>query len=359
MTEAHDQVDGGSDHGEDLGVDLARLESWLDAEGIGAGPVTDVRPLGGGTQNVMLRFRRGERELVFRRGPRHLRPRSNDALRRELRVLSALDGTDVPHPRAVASGEADIEGFGGAVFYVMDPVDGFNPALELPAPYDADPALRHRAGLSFARALAGLGAVNHVAVGLGDLGRPEGFLERQVPRWRAELASYSGHEGYDGPQLPGIEELGDWLEGHRPAGWTPGLIHGDYHLANVMLTPTSGEVAAIVDWEMCTVGDPLMDLGALLVTWYRGEETEVVDAALARAGGVPTPEELVAEYAAHSGRDLGAIDWYVAMAGFKLGIVLEGTYARSLAGLAPRAIGESQHAATLVLLRRACEAAGI
>lgn len=343
----------------DLGVDLDRLTAWLDDEGIGSGPLTDVRPLGGGTQNVMLRLRRGERDLVFRRGPRHLRPRSNDALRRELKVLVALDATDVPHPRAIASAEADVEGFGGAVFYVMEPVTGFNPAVEVPAPYDTDPALRHRAGLAVARALAGLGAVDHVAVGLGDLGRPEGFLERQVPRWRAELASYSGHEGYDGPQLPGIEELGDWLEANRPAEWSPGLIHGDYHLANVMLAPEGGDVAAIVDWEMCTVGDPLMDLGALLVTWYRGEETEVVDAALARAGGIPTPEELVAEYAAHSVRDVTAIDWYVAMAGFKLGIVLEGTYARSLAGLAPRDIGESQHAATLVLLRRAREAAGL
>src|SRR5699024_9592072 len=131
----------------------------------------DVRPLGGGTQNIMLRFRSGGREFVFRRGPRHLRPRSNDSLRRELKVLRALEGTDVPHPRAVASGEDDVEGFGGSVFYVMDPIDGFNPSVEVPAPYDNASALRHRTGLSVVRALAQLAAVDHEVVGLGDLGR--------------------------------------------------------------------------------------------------------------------------------------------------------------------------------------------
>lgn len=348
--------------GDDLGVDLGLLAEWLDGHGVGNGPLTDVRPLGGGTQNVMLRFRRGERELVFRRGPRHLRPRSNDALRRELKVLRALESTGVPHPRAIASAEDDVDGFGGAVFYVMEPVEGFNPAVELPAPYDHEAGLRHRAGLSVARALAGLGSVDHLAVGLGDLGRPAGFLERQVPRWRAELASYAEHAGYDGPDIPGIDELGDWLECHRPSTWTPGLIHGDYHLANVMLGPDDGEVAAIVDWEMCTVGDPLMDLGALLVTWYRGDPFEVVDAAIGRAGGLPGPGEVVAEYAAHSTRDLSdarLVDWYVAMAGFKLGIVLEGTHARACAGLAPREIGDRQHACTLVLIERARAAAGL
>lgn len=343
----------------DLGVDLERLADWLDEQGIGEGRLEDVRPLGGGTQNVMLRFRRGDQDLVLRRGPRHLRPRSNDSLRRELRVLRALDSTDVPHPRAVAAGEEDVEGFGGSVFYVMEPIHGFNPAVEVPAPYDADVSLRHRAGLSVVRALAGLAAVDHVAVGLGDLGRAEGFLERQVERWRSELASYAALDGYDGVLLPGVDELGDWLEAHRPATWEPGLLHGDYHLANVMIAPDGGDVAAIVDWEMCTVGDPLMDLGALLITWHRGDPLEVVDAAMARAGGLPTREQLVAEYAAHSARDLGGVDWYVAMAGFKLAIVLEGTYARSLAGLAPRDIGDRMHASALVLIDRARQAAGI
>lgn len=344
---------------DNLGVDLDRLATWLEEKGIAQGVLKDVRPIGGGTQNVMLRFRQGDRDLVFRRGPQHLRPRSNDSLRRELTVLRALEGTEVPHPRVVAWGEDDIPGFGGAVFYLMEPIEGFNPAVEIPAPYDDDASLRHRAGLSVVRALAGFAAVDHEAIGLSDLGRAEGFLERQVPRWRSELASYADLDGYDSTGLVGVDELGDWLETHRPAQWTPGLLHGDFHLANVMLAPESGEVAAIVDWEMCTVGDPLMDLGALLITWHRGEAVEVVDAALARAGGLPTPDQLVAEYAAHSQRDLSGINWYVAMAGFKLGIILEGTHARACAGLASREVGDRLHAAAVILIARAREAAGL
>lgn len=340
------------------GVDLDVLAEWLTGRGLGSGPVGDVRPLGGGTQNVMLRFGYGGRDLVLRRGPLHLRPRSNDALRREIRVLGALAGTAVPHPHLVAAC-LDVDVLDGAVFYVMEPVDGFNPAVEVPAPYDGDAALRHRAGLAVAEALAGFGAVDHEAVGLGDLGRPVGFLERQVERWRAELDSYAALDGYPGPDLPGIAALGDWLEANRPTAWTPGLIHGDYHLANVMLTPTDGRVAAIVDFEMCTVGDPLLDLGALLATWPRGDDVEVIDAAIGRLPGMPTRDELVSTYGEHSTRDLSAVDWYVAMACFKLGIVLEGTYARSRAGLAPRAVGEQLHAATLVLIRRAREVAGV
>ena len=342
---------------DDPGIDLAVLTAWLDDQGVGSGPITDVTTLGGGTQNVMLRFRRADRDLVVRRGPRHLRTRSNDAMRREIKVLSALSGTAVPHPALVAAC-TDTDVLGDAVFYVMEPVVGFNPAVEVPAPYADDPALRHRSGLSVARALATLGAVDHDAVGLGDLGRPVGFLERQVERWRAELASYAELAGYPGPDLPGVEPLGDWLEANRPGEWTPGLIHGDYHLANVMLTPEDGQVAAVVDWEMCTVGDPLLDLGALLATWPRGDEVEVVDAALGRLPGLPTRDELVVEYGEHSARDLSAVDWYVAMACFKLAIVLEGTHARACAGLAPRAVGEQLHGAALVLLDRARHSAG-
>lgn len=348
----------GSAEPTDLGVDLAALDAWLDDQGLGSGPSADVRPLGGGTQNIMLRLRRGDRDLVLRRGPRHLRPRSNDAMSREIRVLEGLASTDVPHPRLVAAC-LDTDVLAGAVFYLMEPVTGFNPALEVPAPYADDVGLRHRSGLAVAAALASYGAVDHEAVGLGDLGKPVGFLERQVDRWRAELASYSEVAGYDGPQLPGVEVLGDWLDANRPSGWTPGLIHGDYHLANVMLTPASGEVAAIVDFEMATVGDPLLDLGALIATWPRGDDIEVVDAAIGHSGGLPTRAEVARHYGERSTRDLRALDWYVAMACFKLGIVLEGTYARSCAGLAPRSVGEQLHAATLVLLARGREAAGV
>lgn len=144
-------------------------------------------------------------------------------------------------------------------------------------------------GLSMADALAKLGAVDHVAVGLADFGKPEGFLERQVPRWLSELESYSQYDGYPGPQIPGIDQVSAWLEQHRPAHWTPGIMHGDYHAANVMFSRTGPEVVAIVDWEMCTIGDPLLDLGWLLATWRQPDGSAVFSHALGGQEDWPAP----------------------------------------------------------------------
>jgi len=169
---------------------LDALAAWMDERGLPGGRIEHLLPIGGGTQNLMVRFERGGREFVLRRGPRHLRPQSNDVLRREMRVLEALRVTDVPHPRLIAACD-DETVLGGAVFYLMEPVIGFNASVELPALHAADPAIRRAMGFAAVDALAALGAVDHVAVGLEGLGRPDGFLERQVPRWLAELDSYA------------------------------------------------------------------------------------------------------------------------------------------------------------------------
>jgi aminoglycoside phosphotransferase (APT) family kinase protein len=337
----------------DLGVDLTALERWLGDER----PITDVKPVGGGTQNIMLRFRRGGREYVLRRGPRHLRPRSNDALRREIRVLGALADTDVASPRIVAACE-DETVLGGAVFYLMEPVDGFNATVEVPELHTRDAGVRHAMGFAAIDALATLHAVNHEAVGLGDLGRPEGFLERQVPRWLGELESYSRHDGFHGHELPAVDDVAAWLERDIPRAWTPGIVHGDYHLANLMFATDSHDVAAIVDWEMCTIGDPLLDLGWLLATWPDpGNPAHAVAAgALGALGGLPAPEDLIARYAERSARPVDRIDWYTVLACFKLGIVLEGTHARACAGKASRDVGDFLHNAAVALLQRAAAA---
>ena len=334
-------------------VDFRVLDAWMDDQGLPRGPLERVGLLAGGTQNVLVRFSRGGRDYVLRRPPRHLRPTSNDALRREARVLAALAGTDVPHPRFIA-GCPDETVMGGAVFYLMEPVDGFNPTTGLPALHASDAAVRHEMGLQAADALACLGRVDHVAVGLEGLGRPQGFLERQVSRWLGELESYSRHQGYPGPEIPGVGVVAEWLDRNRPTTWTPGILHGDYHLANVMYAYDGPRLVAIVDWEMCTIGDPLLDLGWLLATWPDPDNTVPgPTAVLAGVGGLPTPDEIVARYAAGSDRDLAAIEWYVVLACFKLGIVLEGTNARACAGKAPRATGDLLHAMTLGLFARA------
>ncbi len=334
-------------------VDLDALAAWMDGEGLPGGPITEVQPLVGGTQNILLRFRRGTREYVFRRGPRHLRPKSNEVIRREALVLAALEGTDVPHPELIASC-ADEAVLGGASFYLMEPVEGFNATVSIPVLHASDAGVRHEMGLCAAEALALLGAVDHVAVGLAEFGRPEGFLDRQVARWTAEQESYSPFDGYAGPEIPGFDAVAEWLETNRPTSFSPGIMHGDYHLANLLYSFEGPEVAAIVDWEMCTIGDPLLDLGWLLAMWPGPEGSGVaMPSALASLGGLCTGSELVARYAERTTRDMSAIDWYTVLACFKCGIVLEGTNARASAGKAQREIGDLLHAITLGLFARA------
>jgi aminoglycoside phosphotransferase (APT) family kinase protein len=329
----------------------------MDGLGLGGGPITDARPISGGTQNVMLLFARGDRRFVLRRGPAHLRPTTNDALRRETRVLSALAGTGVPHPRIIAACD-DEAVLGGSVFYLMEPVDGFNATTTLPELHATNRAVRHQMGLKMVDALAALAAVDHHAVGLTDFGRPAGFLDRQVPRWLKELDSYRGYRHYPGPALPGLESTAAWLRSNQPSKWTPGIMHGDFHLANVMFRPDGPQLAAIVDWEMCTIGDPLLDLGWLLATWPMpnpGADTAdtPLPGALTQAGGLATPRQLISRYASWSDRDMSAVTWYTVLACFKLGIVLEGTHARAWGGAAPRSMGDRLHHAAVIVFDRA------
>ncbi|OLM19332.1 MULTISPECIES: phosphotransferase family protein [unclassified Pseudonocardia] len=331
-------------------VDLEAVAGWGRGAGLPGGPVSAVERIGGGTQNVVLRLDWGGRDLVLRRPPEHPRPASNATLAREMRVLSALAGADVPHPGFVA-GCTD-ESVLGVVFYLMEAVDGDNPGATVGALYRDDAAARAAAATDTATALARLAAVDHEAIGLGDLGRPDGFLERQVPRWLDHLASYDRIPEYGGNRLPHVPELARWLEAHRPPPSPPGLVHGDYHLNNVLLDPVRPRVAAIVDWEMCTVGDPLLDLGWLLVTWPDGGPDPLTGAALAAAGGLPGRDELVGAWADAGDREPSAVDWYTVLAGFKFAIVIEGTHARALAGQADPDVGQHLHDAAVRTLER-------
>ncbi|MGV0750611.1 phosphotransferase family protein [Mycolicibacter heraklionensis] len=324
----------------------------MSATGLGEGPLENVTELAGGTQNVMLQFTRAGRSYVLRRGPRHLRPRSNAVMLRETRLLAALAGTDVPHPGLIAVCDNPAV-LGDAVFYLMEPVDGFNASGDLPALHAGDPTVRYGMGLSMADALAKLGAVDHVAAGLADYGKPDGFLERQVPRWLSELDSYRQFENYPGPDLPGLDDVADWLQRNVPTSWQPGILHGDYHAANVMFSPTGPEVAAIVDWEMSTIGDPLLDLGWLLATWRQDDGSSVFSHTLTGMDGLASPDDLVQRYAAGSSRDLTHIGWYTVMAAFKLAIVIEGTLARASAGMAQKEVGDQLHEAAVWLFDRA------
>jgi aminoglycoside phosphotransferase (APT) family kinase protein len=329
-------------------VDLDRLVAWMDAQGLGSGPIEDAHLLGGGTQNILLRFRRGERGYVLRRGPVHKRANSDETLRREARVLRALAGSDVPHPGLIgAHGDLDVI---GAAFTLMEPIDGFNATVELPEPHASDLGIQRDMGLSMADAISALGRVDIHAARIADLGKADGWLERQVERWRSHLATYAGIPGYPGPEIPGVDEVAAWLDAHRPMTWTPGLIHGDFHFANVLISRTEGRVAAIVDWELSTIGDPLLDLGHLLATW---PDPASGTTTMLNLPGLPTRDAIVARYADGSTRDVGAVGWYQVLACYRLGIILEGTHARACAGQAPRETGDRLHAMTVGLFEQA------
>jgi aminoglycoside phosphotransferase (APT) family kinase protein len=335
-----------------LPVDEHALLGWLDAKGVGSGPIEGQRLLSGGTQNVLLRFSRGGEHYVLRRPPLHLRQDSNEAMRREARVLAALADSDVPHPRLIAA--CDDETVLGASFYVMAEVNGVNITTRMNEAHRLT-AAQYAMGLAMADALAALGRIDFRAAGLDGFGKPDSYLERQVARWRKQVQSYAQFEAWPGPaQLPHLDAIEAWLDRNRPAQSAPGILHGDFHIANVMFAPDAPRLAAVIDWELATIGDPLLDLGWLLATWPGSDGEPMAPIfSVAPWHGFPAQDELIERYRQGSTRDLSAIDWYVVLACYKLGILLEGTYARSCGGKAEAGLGARMHQATLALLERA------
>ncbi|MFL6061951.1 MAG: phosphotransferase family protein [Marmoricola sp.] len=334
-------------------VDLGALTGWLHAQGLGTGPVEDPTLLTGGTQNVLLRFRIDDQVHVLRRPPRVPRPASAANLLREARILGALTDQPVPTPalHATCADETVI----GAPFLLMEAVDGFHAASGVPELHLDRPDLRRRMGLSAVEGIAAVAALDHESLGLADFGKPDGFLERQVGRWTRELESYADNDGYDPASFPDVTGISGWLAAGTPSGSVAGIVHGDFHAANLLFCHDSGEVAGILDWEMATIGDPLLDLGWFVATWP-SERAPAVSAAvgeLAGAGDLATRAELVEHYAARSARDLSRIDWYGVLACFKLAIVLEGSYARACAGKMDRGVGDFLRSMALALVEQA------
>ena len=303
----------------DTGIDAERLGQWLDRQnGPGHGELPELEQLSGGSQNVLLVVKRGGTRMVLRMpGARADDKRLNELLR-EIRLVRALKGTDVPHAELIAADESgDVL---GKPFYVMAEIDGWSPMDSgWQAPFDTD--FEARRGLAFQLIEAAkLGRVDWRAQGLEGFGRPEGFHERQVDRWLSFL------KGFQVRELPGLDEAAEWLRANRPDHFTPGIMHGDYQFANVMYAHGApARLVAIVDWEMTTIGDPLLDLAWALLG-YDGEEPRTEDFYLDLTG-MPRRNELLAHYEAVSGLSTDNIDYYLVLANFKIGIVLEKTYA--------------------------------
>ncbi|MBZ9646869.1 phosphotransferase family protein [Sphingobium sp. 3R8] len=338
-------------------VNLDVLTRWMDEQALGSGPIGDVRMLAGGTQNILMMFTRGSRCFVLRRPPARPREGNNETMRREARILAALSDSDVPHPRLIAA--CGDESVLGAAFYLMEPVDGFNPVVGLPALHAGDPAIRRAMGFALVESAAALGQLDYLAVGLEDFGKPDNFLRRQVDRWQRQLDGYEAMAGWPGPDaLPGVRDIGRYISERCPGSFRPGIIHGDYSVANVMFRNDGPELAAIVDWELSTIGDPLIDLGWIVATWRGSGGPDLPVLIVEPFDGFPTADELVERYAQRSGRDVVAIDWYVVLACYKLGIILEGSYARACAGLISMETGISLHDTATKLMQRALHRIG-
>ena len=307
-------------------VDTAALESWLDMSGLpGAGQPLECRFISGGSQNEIFEIRRGTLHGALRRPPALAPAPRDDGILREWRIIEALAGTDVPHTRAIAvCRDSSVL---GRPFYLMAFVDGWSPmdAGGVPEPFRSDPAARRGMAYELVDGIARLGSVDWAARGLHDLGRPEGFHDRQVPRWMRFYDRIKARE------LPGLDVATRWLDNHRPFDFKPGIMHGDYQFANVMFGHGApARLVAIVDWEMGTVGDPKLDLAWALQAWPEdtsraaGEAIGYVDLT-----GMPGRPELLQFYAERSGRQVDDFDYYVILARWKLAIVLEQGYQRA------------------------------
>lgn len=317
------------------GVDLDAVATWMTRQDLGDGQITDVVRLAGGTQNILLKFDFAHRSFVLRRPPLSKRKNSDKTMVREAQVLAALAGTDVPHPRLIAACEdTDVI---GASFYLMEPVVGTSP-LPLPDTIAADRTLQRALGESMVDSLGTLGRVDHIQRGLSTFGRSDGWLDRQVDRWRSQLDSYSELANYPGPQLPHLDRVANWLVENKPTRSQPGLMHGDFHFGNVMIDREEPRVVAIVDWELTTIGDPLLDVGHLLANWPDASHPH--RSGVPDAFGMASPRDVVERYARVSGRDTTNMKWFAVLACYRLAILLEGSNARAYAGSTTKEIGD-------------------
>ena len=307
------------------GIDRDGVEAWFAEHVPGVQlPLTFDR-ISGGHSNLTYGVRDAVgKRWALRRPPLGKRLGSAHDMGREQRVVSALAQT--PVPVAPVAGFCEDESVNEAPFYVMEFVDG--PILRGLAEADAfpDEADRRAIGERVVDTLVDIHAVDPDAVGLGELGRKEDYVARQLRRWQGQWEKSKTRE------LPAIEAVHERLAARIPEQGPATIVHGDYRLDNMILTP-KGEVAAVVDWELCTLGDPLADVGLLMTYWPdRGENTLALGMPANLAPGFPTREELKARYAERAGRDLSQLDFYMALGYWKLAIILEGVYARYTAG---------------------------
>jgi len=306
------------------GIDLESVAAWLDANVDGLTGPYDFSLIEGGRSNLTYMVTDGNgRRFVLRRPPLgHVLATAHD-MAREHKIISAVGTTSVPVPQTL--GLCSDDSVNQAPFYVMDFVDGV--VLDSPEKgTELSVEQRELVAFNLIDVMADLHAVDVDAVGLGDLARREGYVERQVKRWTRQWADSRTRD------LAAIDEVAELLAASIPEQQSVSIAHGDYRLGNCLTDLENNRIAAVLDWELCTLGDPLADLGYLGVYWADPEGNGQRSNDPTGAGQFPPYEQLVERYAARTGRDVSNIPYYVAFSAFRLAVISEGVYARYLHG---------------------------
>jgi aminoglycoside phosphotransferase (APT) family kinase protein len=307
--------------------DVAALAAWLRPREAGLDAEPELLQFGRGFSNLTYLVRFGERELVVRRAPPGVNIKSAHDMGREFRILSALAPVWPKVPRPIA--HCDDASVIGTPFYVMERVKGVILRSKVPAGLLLDELALRRVSASTCDTLAEIHTLDWRAAGLGDLGKPEGYVERQVKGWAERYKKARTDD------IPEIERLGAWLDEHRPSESGATLVHNDFKYDNVILAPDLSRVVAVLDWEMATIGDPLMDLGTALGYWIEPEDPPVFQVMVFGPTNRPgnlTRAEFVARWSRATGRDATNVLFYYAFALFKLGVVAQQLYKRYVDG---------------------------
>jgi aminoglycoside phosphotransferase (APT) family kinase protein len=331
-------------------VDTGPLARFLD-DALGDRAPLRVTPMTGGGSCEVFAIDRGAARWVLRRAPRHASSATAHDVLREFRILDAIKDEPVAIARPVVAC-ADDAVF-GTPFYVMERIDGKPVLQSVPEAWAAAPTTHGRALEELVDALVAIHAVDWRACGLGDMDHSGDYVSRQLTRWLTQLDSYGGRD------LPAARRISGWLDSHRPTEQASALCHGDYKLDNVLFAlDAPPRLLAVVDWEMAAIGDPLVDLGWALIFHPGPEGTMRLGVAKEPTFAVaelPSRAELVARYAARSGRDMSAMGWYDVFARWKLAVVLEGSYAKFQRGQSDKPIHEFFGAQVDLLLESASE----
>lgn len=310
---------------EALIADPSILQAWFDEAVGGPSVPLALSRVSGGSSNSLFRVDRGSERYALRRPPATANDRTSHNFARELRLAEALRQTDVPHARLV--GGTTAPDWIGGPFIVLQWVNGFTPRDPMPSPFSEEAELRRALGDSVIDALAAVATVDWRAAGLDGFGKPDGFLARQVDRWQAQ------YERNRTRALANLDAVTGWLRDNTPPAAPPGLMHGDYSLANVMIAPDRpARVAAVIDWELATIGDPLLDLGHLLSSWADKTTGPTWAHYIRWEHGFRSRTEAADRYAKASGRSIEHLTFYMALALYRLAVILEGSYARFVRG---------------------------